>query len=1254
MGENESDISDNSVEQILESSGLNIPIVQEWLKPMKLSLPEAPLQRRMRGKIEFEEKQFALRQRIEELRKKTFQPEWEDKKEKSLTNAALLVTKGNFEEATRALDELAQKVSPSSPPVKSLNEPTGESVDLRFQQLLKTHAGFDQRTDFPKIDRALRLAEKHAVAGEHAKANLALDEAEKLLLAKPPTMEEAQLAFKKRLYEVIGSHPGFQLREDAHVIADKMEEAEWHVSKGGFEPGYKLLDEIDLLLSSSQKEEKKSPLEKSDSDDVQPPRVSEKGTEGGKVEAKPQPLPKDPLDAINAVLVAARAAQETIRVGAGQLLAIQGQYVDAQRKREEKVNPSEEFSSLTEEMSLALEEFKAVNVRCAKALAELKRQEQLFNTIAVDQPNTSIAAVKLHGKAKSELEKRLQKAEETCGKGAETEPKIAKAFREGAQFTVREGVKLYEPDTNELPLILRDLMSQLKLTTGKYRDAKPPLASALLQLNDWLALASKGRPLPEKAAEQINGFETQAGNFAKDFGKWNAAINNPCKAARNLVKPLKKEDHLETLELFWRSEKLYDEFSSAYGEADEAGKSVLFSVSLLKAALAKPAASPTEANEELTRRIEEINKRREIVKDPIGRLVNAKSTLAEKKKEQAKLDASQLSILETALTERNQAIEVARANLLALQRAMLEVNAVGGLIKTRFSVKGIDKKKVESLKKATAQLGTAISPAIKEGEKTISGLIALRDDVMRKSAALGKAASVEDTVRLQGVLKDLPPSPGKGELFPAKGVSKWKGETAKGGDQKSVKLFAAVTKAWELAEKTADSESLDALERAAATFLLEFESSKTDAVEVNEKRAEKCREAQRLVRKMRLKLDRDSLTEPPWTEAQATKAKQVEAGTLLENGTPAKAPSAKGESDSFFINNSDGKPAFIFKPKQGENVKTDLGGREGDGVVREVLTSKFSEQMKEMIGVDFGVSPTGIARLESDSFSSGEKSGEKSRVGALQQAVPNEGSLLDKLTDDPGFAKSVKKEDVQKVALMDFLTLQGDRNAGNLLVQDVGGEKRLVPIDGGFAFPSTELFGMASAGMGGAPMNFDGPPPATVEEREIAKGGMEGKNALMMLPQSQEKFSDEMLKSIEALDPSALVKGLKKSNAEISESTPEVSGLVGDENMENVRRSAVFLKKAAPLFTVAELGEIYATDFKRVLAAPPKQLDKEMTAVINLGRKRADFNKSVKEGEEEYKKLGGDDEIGKLGWSPKLDRMLRLNWKRKIEILKKR
>ena len=1188
MGDDESDISENPVDRILEESGLTVSVVQDWLAPMKLSLPEAPPSRRMKGKLEFEEKQFELRQRIEELRKQPFQPEWQETKDRSLSMATMLMTQGKLGEAKELLDSLAQRVLTSPPSVDPPVLPEDEQ-DAPLPPRMKAKVEFEEK----------QFALRQRIEGLRKQA----------FLPEWDEMKEKSLS-------------------DAALL----------VASGKFDEATKFIDELTLKVAPS------APL-------VDIPILPKDDPIGEEKDAKP--LPSDPLDAINKVLTTARAAQETIRLGTMKLLVIQGEYLDAQRKRAEKTNPSEEFNSLTEEMSRALEEFKLVNVRCGSALAELKRQEQLRDMIAVDQPNTSSAAVKLHGAAKIELAKRVQKAEEACAMGADTELKLAKAFREGGQFTAREGVKLYEPENFELPSVLRDLMAKIKLTTGHYRGAKRPLTSALLQLNEWLALAGKGRPLPETAAGQITVFESEAGNASKDFGKWNAAINNPWKSARNQAKPLKKEDHLETLEVFWRAEKLYDEFSSAFGEADEEAKSVMFTVGLLKAASAPPTASPSEANDELTRRLEEVNKRREIVNDPIGRLITAKDKLAEKKKVLAKIDASQVSVLESALTDLNQVIEKAQANLLALQRAMQEVNMVGGLIKTRYSVKGIDKKKVERLKKATTHLGSAISPALKEGEKTVGALIALRDEIMRKSAALGKAASVEDTVRLQGVLKDLPPLPGKDALFPAKGVSKWKAETAKGGDQKSTKLFADVTKAWELAEKTTDSKSLDALDRAAAIFLQEFESSKTDVVEVNEKRAEKCREAQRLVRKMRLTLERDSLPEPPWTEAHATTAKKIEAGTLLENGTPAKAPSAKGESDSFFINNSDGKPAFIFKPKQGENVKTDLGGREGEGVVREVLTSKFNDQMKEMIGVDFGVSPTGVARLESDSFANGEKSSEKSRVGALQQAIPNEGSLLDKLAEDPGFAKSIKTEDVQKVALMDFLTLQGDRNAGNLLVQDVGGEKRLVPIDGGFAFPSTELFGVASAGMCGGRMDVDAPAPTSEEEREKAKGGLEGKNALMLLPQSEEKFSEEMLKSIAALDPGALARGLKKSSGEISDTAPEVGGLVTDENIENVRRSAVFIKKAAPLFTVAELAEIYATDFKRILAAPVKQLDKEITAVIALGRKRADFNKSVNVDEEEYKKLGGDGEIVKLGWEPKLDRMLRLNLKRKIGILKK-
>jgi hypothetical protein len=158
----------------------------------------------------------------------------------------------------------------------------------------------------------------------------------------------------------------------------------------------------------------------------------------------------------------------------------------------------------------------------------------------------------------------------------------------------------------------------------------------------------------------------------------------------------------------------------------------------------------------------------------------------------------------------------------------------------------------------------------------------------------------------------------------------------------------------------------------------------------------------------------------------------------------------------------------------------------------------------------------------------------------------------------------------------------------------------------------------------------------------------------MQLPQSDQKFTPEMLKAIDAVDPAALVKGMKQTNADVAKSAPELKGLVPDENIENVRRSALFLKQAAREFTVAELAEVYALDFKRVLAAPAKQLDKEIAAIIKQGKARVELNKQLKQDKAAYDQLGGDAEIAKLGWDLQNDRVLRLNWKRKIEILKKK
>ena len=1182
----------------------------------------------------------------------------------ALADADKLAQAGkSFAEALERLGhaETMAKMQPPPPPAA-----TDEAVKARFASLLKAHAGFENRTDFPAIDAVFRRANHHGQSGEFEAALTALDEAEALLKKPAPSQEEAMKTFTAALHKMIGKYPDYRMRPDGKAIADKLQEADWHAGKGGFESAYKTLDLAEALLAAPPKLD--VPVQPGQPDAPkpavapvpQPAKDEEDDALPPPPNVPPPTIPKaaapvDPLDAINALLQESRTAQETIRQAADELLAIQDGYLNLQGDRAEAANPSDAFNDLTAQMAQAIENFKAANARADRAMTRLLRLEQDLKAVDINAPNTPASAVKLHAKATVELTDRVKKGLATRDQGTKTEAALIKAFSDKVNFTAREGVKVYDPDLFELPSLLRDLTARLLTTTQQFRDARQQLAPDLQRANELLEVASKGKPLPNTAANEIAGFQAKAEDLSKKFGKWNAAINNPWKGASAKVKGLKKEDHLETIELFWRGEKLYDEFAFAYGAADETAKNLLHLVKLLNSANAVAPASSTDANKELAAQIQSINKIREIIKDPIGRLNDAKGVVAEKKKQLAKIDAGKLPVLESALTDLNQDIEKVRANLQALERATQEAGIVEGLIKTRFSAKGVDKKQVETLKKGSAAIEKSVSPAAKEGAKTEAAMVALRDELFAKRAALGKAASVEDTVRLQSALKELPPLAGKDQLFPAKGVSQWKGDTSKGGDKKATTLFAAVVKAWEAAEKSADNKALDALDAAAAGFLTHFAALSQDGAPdaADTKRADKCREAQRLVRRMRLKNERDSLPEPPWTEAQATKAKQLEACSLLESGTPAKAPSAKGESDSFFIKNGDGKPAFIFKPKQGENVKEDLGGKEGEGVVREVLTSKFNDQMKEMIGVDFGVCPTGIARLESDSFANGEKSKEKSRVGALQAAAPNEGSLLDKLTDDPAFAKQVKKEDVQKVAMMDFLTLQGDRNAGNLLIQDVNGEKRMVPIDGGFAFPSKELFGMASSGMAGQPMDVNAPPPTNDQERTKAKGNFEGKNALMLLPQSEEKFSEEMLKSIDALDPNELVKGLKKSNAEIAAAAPEVDGLVGDENIENVRRSALFLKKAAREFTVAELAEIYALDFKRVLAVPAKQVDKEIAAVIAQGKKRSAFNKSKKAADTEFQQLGGDAELIKLGWDPKADRMLRLNFKRKLEILKK-
>lgn len=961
----------------------------------------------------------------------------------------------------------------------------------------------------------------------------------------------------------------------------------------------------------------------------QPPRVP-----------TPLTLPSGTADAIGAIMKAATLAQEAIRGASDQLYAIKSEFIGLQSA---KIQGNDVPGNI-KAMGKIADGVKQVNTASDFELTRLLALQVQLGNLPLNDPATPPAVLTQHQQATIELQSRIVKARTVCQGGHDLADRLDKSVAGTADFKMNDALPLYAPDAFEVPALMRDLTQRLGQHTNNFLAVAKQLQPNLAEATQLFATATARRPLPNGTPARIGELRTTTDGLTKPFSKWNASIIKSWRALQTELGKLPDPKSTEIQELSWRLGSAYDPYTAAFGQADEAGKSVTHLLAQVNTMLAPAPGSTQEAAKELKTAKERMEKLQVTVGDPIGRIGGTKSELSGKKKAFEKADTSRIKIVEDTLIDLNRDIEVVRANILALERAAQEVAMVEALLKTRYAGQKPLAAQVSAVAKEAAKVTKLVGPGRIDGTKTETAIAALIDTVNQARAALGPAASVEETTRLQTALTALPQAPTKDDLFPRNGVGQWKGQLSKGGDKKGATLFAAVTKGWEGAEKDASNPGLDKLEKAADTCRSYLQSLQSNDP-IDAQRIGKCEDALRLVRKMRLSNDRAALTDPPWTEAEAGQAKRVEARTLLENGAKAKPPGAKGESDSFFLNDSQGKPAFIFKPKQGENVKE--GGREGEGVAREVLSSKFNDQMKDMIGVDFGVCPTELVRLESDSFDPGQqalqlgeaKSREKSRSGAMQQTAENDGNLTKQCGTDPTVAASIPTEEVQKIALLDFLTLQGDRNPDNILVKDEGGKKRLIPIDGGFAFPSKEMFAEYSVGMAAEP-----------------KGGKTGKveagnNGLMQLPQSDEKFTPEMLKAIAKIDPVAMVKGMKQANAEMVSGEPDLDGMVGDENLENMRRSAVFLKQAAPDFTVAQLAEIYAADFKRILELPANKVDQAIVDLLVTAHARIDFNKDVKLAEAEYGRLGGDIEIKKLGWDMN-DRMLRLDWKRKIEILR--
>lgn len=342
--------------------------------------------------------------------------------------------------------------------------------------------------------------------------------------------------------------------------------------------------------------------------------------------------------------------------------------------------------------------------------------------------------------------------------------------------------------------------------------------------------------------------------------------------------------------------------------------------------------------------------------------------------------------------------------------------------------------------------------------------------------------------------------------------------------------------------------------------------------------------------------------------------KQLAESLLSVHGT-CKPPKSKGNSDSFFINGVDGKPKFILKPVNGESRFSDAWP-DGGGAPRELLLSQFSDGIGKSIGLDFGVPKTIAVKLEDESFKQGTKSKDTTRVGALQETVkvgdpPDARGFLEKLPTEELKARleSINEEDAENIAIMDFITLNGDRHVENMLLRDPPSDKpgqtRLCPIDAGQALPTPEAFLRGSASMSSLPYDESNP------NLEVEA------NFLMQLPMAGRKFSKKQLEALDKLDPEGMIEKMKSDNAELAKQHPEMGGKVSDESFDLAKKSAYFLKEAAKELTIHEISQVYASGFTEIVQATNKtELDKAIREAIQ----------SVKE----LAQLGGKKKLGTL------------------------
>ena len=368
--------------------------------------------------------------------------------------------------------------------------------------------------------------------------------------------------------------------------------------------------------------------------------------------------------------------------------------------------------------------------------------------------------------------------------------------------------------------------------------------------------------------------------------------------------------------------------------------------------------------------------------------------------------------------------------------------------------------------------------------------------------------------------------------------------------------YLKALKEYEWAEIPRPSKVIETLRAMARGYLDHYDehSKSTQSQPQNLRKKMLCENTLAELRKYELRDQVQALGNPPWDSPKSMQAASLraQADFMSMDNAPAEVLGGDHVSPAFWVNRAaeDGNTAksFIFKPT---SVNSGIGIPSGGETAREAAAGRLGDLLKGATGIDLGVPETHVVALPKERFPADaldKVAKTDPLVGSLQQFARTDGDLR---SQSQAERNKIPATECQKMVMFDVLALNLDRHSGNLLItRGADGKPAITPIDHGQTFP-------------------DPGDPSTIGQITTQIG--DRFNATLGLPGAHEPFSKEMLEGIERLDPIALKQAMKNEVGDLEKAFPGTGNTISEASIEMSRRSAMFLKLAAPKMSPASV-----------------------------------------------------------------------------------